>query len=209
MSNLVLLAEERAALVNEIHHRVKNNLAVISSLLTMKAASADLPEVKTAISGALCRIRAMALAHEHVYGSENLDQIDFRGCIEDLAQEVSTVFDQSQGRISVTVDATRILLEVAQAIPCAIIVNELLANTFTHAFPGGSTGKVFVGFRKAPDGYLELTVQDNGVGSADDPPEIMESSGLEIVEILAKQLEGSVERELGGGTRTVVRFPFR
>jgi two-component sensor histidine kinase len=207
MSNLVLQPGERIALVNEIHHRVKNNLAVISSLLSMKAVTAHLPEVKTALSAALCRIRAMALVHERVYASENLEQVDFSGCLEDLVQEACTIFDQSPGRISVTIDASRILLGVAQAIPCAIILNELLANIFTHAFPGERTGQVFVRFRETPPGYLELSVRDNGVGSASHPPAVMESSGLEIVEVLARQLEGSVEREFGGGTHTVVRFP--
>lgn len=200
-------AEERGVLVSEIHHRVKNNLAVISSLLNMKANTASAPEAKLALEDTLSRVRAMALVQEHLYASNNFDQIDFGDCVKDLVHEVSTAYDNGRGKISVAIDASPIRLNVSRAIPCALILNELLTNTFKHAFPGERSGNVHVGFRETKPAHLDLTVRDNGVGCGTDRTAPTEASGLEIVQVLARQLGGTVEQESGPGTGVAVRFP--
>jgi two-component system, sensor histidine kinase PdtaS len=207
LSNSGMPAEERGVLISEIHHRVKNNLAVISSLLNMKANTARVPEAKVALEDALCRVRAMALVQEHLYASNHFDQIDFGDCVKDLVHEISMAFDNGRGRISVAIDASPIHLNLSRAIPCALILNELLTNTFKHAFPGDRRGEVHVHFRETKPAYLNLAVRDNGVGSGAVATTPREASGLEIVQVLARQLGGTVERESGPGTGVAVRFP--
>jgi two-component system, sensor histidine kinase PdtaS len=207
LSKLAMPPEERGVLIGEIHHRVKNNLAVITSLLNMKANTVRAPEAKVALEDALCRVRAMALVQEHLYASENFDQIDFGDCVKDLVHEISMAFDNRPGRISVAVDASPIRLSVSRAIPCALILNELLTNTFKHAFPTNRSGEVHVYFREAKPAHLDLAVRDNGIGSSLDRTQPREASGLEMVQVLARQLGGTVERQSGPGTGIAVRFP--
>jgi two-component sensor histidine kinase/PAS domain-containing protein len=200
---------EKTVLLKEIHHRVKNNLAVISSLLSMRADASEIPEVRRALEDSQQRVRSIALIHEYLYGSEHLDRIDFAEYAHQLVQELFSVFASDPPRVSVTVDAAPIALGVHRAAPCALILNELLMNVFKHAFPDGRTGEVKVSFREGPDGILELAVQDNGVGCPATPPAASQSLGLRIVEILAKQLDATLHRESTQGTRVVLRFSDR
>jgi two-component sensor histidine kinase len=188
---------EKAVLLSEIHHRVKNNLAVVSCLLSMKANGTHLPEAKLAIDAVLCRVRAMALVHERLYADDHFDQINFSECVTDLAQEVSVAFNPS-GSITMKLDVCPIRLDLARAVPCALILNELLTNAFQHVFPADQDGTIVVRFRQTNSGEVELIVRDNGMDA---------SSGLELVDLLSRQLDGSVERVPGPGTCIVVRFP--
>jgi two-component sensor histidine kinase len=199
---------EKTVLLKEVHHRVKNNLAVISSLLRMQADTQGSSEAKAAIEQSQMRVHAMALIHEHLYGNDHLDRIDFSEYARQLVCEMHAAFVGEPGRISLEVAADPIELGVDRAVPCALILNELLSNAFKHAFPGERKGEIRISFRESRPGQLELAIQDDGVGSSAGQGEgKTKSLGLSIVGILTTQLDGILEREASAGTRFVLRFP--
>jgi len=204
---------QKTALLKEVHHRVKNNLAVVSSLLSMKAYSVGAAtEVREALEESQRRVLSIALIHEQLYGSENLDRINFVEYTQQLVEQLHSSFVSEPGRIAIRLDIIPIEMGVDRAMPCALILNELVSNGFKHAFPGNRRGEVLVSLRESSPGQLEFVVEDNGIGS---PPGLAErntkSLGLTIVRILSRQLEGLFEQQsvTGGGTRFVTRFPAK
>src|ERR1041385_7531689 len=200
---------EKTALLQEVHHRVKNNLAVIASLLSMKADASENAEARSALEESQERVRSMALIHEHLYNSEHLDRVNVRDYIQDLVNELRSAFNGRSGRIAMELAVEPIELEIERAMPLALILNELLTNSFKYAFPNNREGTVRVSFRKSEPGALELVVEDNGVGL---PPgrlteENGNSLGLRVVGILTRQLDGTLEQAAGPGTRLVFGFP--
>jgi len=198
---------EKTVLLQEVHHRVKNNLAVIVGLLGMKAGAIDGTEAQGALEDSQQRVRSIALIHEHLYGTEHLDRIDFAEYAGQLVQELGGVYGVQARRIAIRVNAEPIQIGIHRAVPCALILNELVTNALKHAFPGDRSGEVGISLRKSAPGELELTIEDDGVGfvrsrQARDG----RSLGLRIVDILTKQLEGSLEQTASPGTRFVLRF---
>ncbi len=199
---------EKTVLLKEIHHRVKNNLAVISSLLSMRAEATDSAEVRLALEDSQQRVRTIALIHEYLYGNEHLDRIDFAEYARQLVQELHAAFDIAPPRISVHIDAAPIALPVNRAVPCALVLNELLMNVFKHAFPEGRGGEIRVTFGACAPGTLELAVQDNGIGCDVSIDRCgRKSLGLRIVDILVEQVDGTLHRSQSGGMRVALRFP--
>jgi PAS domain S-box-containing protein len=200
----------KTVLLKEVHHRVKNNLAVISSLLSMKADTVEAKEAQEALEESQQRVFSIALIHEQLYGSDHLDHINFLEYARQLVGQLQSAFVGSPERIGAVLDVAPIEMGIHRAVPCALILNELVSNAFKHAFPGARRGEVLVSFRESSPGFLELAVEDNGIGS---PPGATarntRSLGLEIVGILSRQLEGSIEQQAatGAGTRFVLRFP--
>lgn len=198
---------EKTVLLKEVHHRVKNNLAVIVGLLNMKAAAIESPEAHAALDDSQQRVRSIALIHEHLSGTERLDRIVFAEYADQLVQELGGIYGVASRGIAILVDAEPIEMGIHRAIPCALILNELVSNSLKHAFPGERGGEVRVSLRQSAPGELEMSVEDNGVGCPRvAPPRNGKSLGLRIVEILAKQLEGSIEQAECAGTRFVLRF---
>ena len=195
-------------LLKEVHHRVKNNLALISSLLSMKADATEISDARLALAESQQRVRSIALIHEQLYGTDHLDRIDFARYAQELVAELNVACGAAQRGISVRVESEAIELEVNRAVPCALIMNELVTNALKHAFPGKRSGEIRITFRKSEPGWLELGIGDNGVGCPQsDGGSSGKSLGLGIVRILAKQLDGSIRQERGEGTRFVLRFP--
>jgi PAS domain S-box-containing protein len=190
--DLEVALQEKTILLKEVHHRVKNNLAVISSVLAMKVDAAHSAETRQALEDSRQRVRSMALIHEQLYGQENLHTINFAEYTAELLRELTEVLVSDPSRIAVETVLEPIELAVNLAVPCGLILHELVTNAFKHAFPGGRRGQVRVGFREWEPDVVELSVQDNGVGflpgSCDS-----QSLGLRIVEILARQLDGVFE----------------
>ena len=199
---------EKTVLLKEVHHRVKNNLAVVSSLLSLKADATLDCAARVALEESQQRVQSIALVHEHLYGSDNLCRVNFADYARELLHRMQSAFTLDDGRISLELELDPVELSIAQAIPCALVLNELLSNAYKYAFDGGRSRRVRISFRKPEPGCCELAVEDDGVGL---PPGKLgsqsDSLGLRIVGILTHQLKGSVEQQECPGTRIVLRFP--
>ena len=199
---------EKEVLLKEIHHRVKNNLQVISSLLNLQARYLPDPAAREIFRASQHRVQSIALVHEKLYQSADLSHVDFDDYIASLLGNLFETFDAGERGISRTIDVGAIRLSVDVAIPCGLIVNELVTNALKHAFPGGREGIVRVILREGADGALDLTVGDDGVGMPDGmDPRKTSSLGLDLVFTFADQLGAAVEIGRQGGT--FYRFRFR
>src|ERR1044071_1634585 len=188
---------EKEALLREIHHRVKNNLQITSSLLRLQAGAIENAEAREVFAETQHRIRSMALVHEKLYQSTNLSQIAFGDYIRTLGALLFKSFAADPSRIRLTVDGDAVLLSIDTAVPCGLIVNELLLNAVKHAFPDGSRGEIRVELADSGDGWCRMAVRDDGVGLPAD--EISGTLGLQLVRGLVAQLEGELAVERGAG----------
>jgi two-component sensor histidine kinase/ligand-binding sensor domain-containing protein len=197
--------EEKTVMLKEIHHRVKNNMQVISSLMSLQLGAASEPMIQEALRESQARIRSMSLVHETLYRSENFAAVGLREYLKRLALQLGQSH-QKLG-VSISVEGDEVILSLDQAIPAGLLMNELLTNAYKHAFPDGSTGTIIITVRKAGSGVVELSVADSGKGLPEEF-DISKTStlGLRLVESLVSQLNGtfSVESELG--TTATVKF---
>jgi PAS domain S-box-containing protein len=197
---------EKEVLLKEVHHRVKNNLQIISSLLNLQAKATPAPEAARALRDSQSRIHSMSLIHEQLYRSDNLASIDFAEYVRELAAHVSRSVGAAMQNVSVHVEVEPVPLPIELAVPCGMIVNELVTNAMEHAFPDGRSGEIRVGFRR-DEGRRELTVCDNGVGLTPlDDNGANGSLGLKVVSALAEQIGGKLHLKHHGGTQCTVQF---
>jgi PAS domain S-box-containing protein len=198
---------EKVLLLKEVHHRVKNNMQIISTLLDFQAEGIRDGEAVKAFRDCQDRIKAMALIHERLYESTDMASIDFAGYVEGLSTYLFNTYLIDPGRIRLNIEAYGISLGIDRAIPCGLIINELLSNALKHAFPGNLKGEVNVVFHRGGDGFITLGVSDNGVGL---PPGLdytrAETLGLQLVNMLVRQLRGEASVETGTGTAFAIRF---
>ncbi|MEQ9375295.1 MAG: histidine kinase dimerization/phosphoacceptor domain -containing protein [Imperialibacter sp.] len=194
---------EKESLLKEIHHRVKNNLQVISSILNMQSRSTASPEMLTAIQEGQSRVKAMALIHQKLYQTEKLSEIDFKEYAEELTDHLSSIFESSTGESIVkTVTSPDIKLDIDMAIPLGLILNELISNAYKYAFEGKTGGAISVELKRVGEDQLQLEVADNGKGlPADFNLEKAKSLGLKLVNILTRQLNGQLTVHSVGGAR--------
>ncbi|HEV2687842.1 MAG TPA: histidine kinase dimerization/phosphoacceptor domain -containing protein [Bryobacteraceae bacterium] len=196
----------KEALLRELHHRVKNNLQVISSLLAMQAASLNDFGVAQALEESQKRVQCMALIHERL-NQNNLDRLDFREYVETLSRDLFYSRCVDPARVGLRFELEPVLLGSGQAMPCGLILNELVSNSLQHAFPGGRTGEIVISLSCDRNDLVTLAVADDGVGlRADFDLSPSTSLGLQIVEILTQQLEGTLHRETGNGAAFSLRF---
>jgi PAS domain S-box-containing protein len=199
--------KEKEILLKEVHHRVKNNLQVISSLFALQRARATNDDVRNMLEESRMRIQSIALVHEQLYHSTDLAAVDFDEYLRGLVGAIRTSY--AAEAISIETRAEDVVLDIEEAVPSALILAELIANSLKHAFRGG-TGKVLVTAHRDEDGQYVLEVADDGVGIPKDFDWTRAHSlGLRIVRDLARQLRGSVELDRTHGTRFTVRFPPR
>jgi PAS domain S-box-containing protein len=198
---------EKEVMLKEIHHRVKNNLQVISSLLNLQANRVADIGMRALFRESQLRVRAMALVHEKLYRSENLASVDFREYIEAVTEEIANTFRHQ--RVAMRLEAEPMHLEIETAIPCGLILNELVTNALKHAFPdGGSAGEVKVTLRRKDPQSVEMSVRDNGVGLPRDiDVRQLTSMGMTLVTSLVGQINGEVVVHSNEGTEFVVTFP--
>jgi PAS domain S-box-containing protein len=202
---LAAALREREVLLSEIHHRVKNNLQLLSSMLALQARSAG-PETQHALGEGQRRIDSIALVHEQLYGSRNLSAVNLARYTEALIPELWRASGVGE-RVAVTLDLTEVELGPERAIPCGLVVSELVTNVFKHAFPGGRRGNLSVTLQRQAPAQLCLTVADDGVGlHTEFPPRGGKSFGLDLVAIFAKQLDAEVVVERAAGTRFRLTF---
>lgn len=199
---------EKEALLREVHHRVKNNLQVISSLLRLQAGDSSSPDVVRLFQESESRIRSMALIHEQLYRSGDLARIDFRDYVEGLTRNVLASAGEVGRPVKLTLDVEPVSLDLDVGIACGLVLNELLSNAMKHAFPEGEHGHITVAFHCA-DGYATLVVSDDGIGLPAIPgaPEQPRSLGLRLVTALVRQLHGTSSIEGESGTRFTLTFP--
>lgn len=184
---------EKEILLKEIHHRVKNNLQIISSLLNLQSAHIRDPRALEVFKEGQGRVRSMALIHEKLYQSDDLARVDFSEYIRNLAAYLFRSYEVHAGAVCLNVEAEDVLLGVDTAIPCGLIINELVSNSLKHAFPGGGGGSINITLRPAGAERLTLTVADDGVGLPEGfDVRATPSLGLQLVNTLARQLGGDV-----------------
>lgn len=201
--------KEKEILLAEIHHRVKNNLAVISGLLQLQIYEAKNDKVSEALAESQARIQSIALVHEMLYHTDRLAFIDYRRYVNDLLQAISSMHLNVKKEITLKAEVDEISLNLNQAIPCSLLVNEIIVNSYKHAFNERDRGSITVKMREK-DGFVELIIEDDGVGVETDKKENKDSLGLTLITTLTSQLKGEFVIEGRGeepGTRTTILFP--
>jgi two-component sensor histidine kinase len=200
--------QEKEVLLKEIHHRVKNNLQVVSSLLNLQSGQIQDPRITEAFRDSQNRVRSMALIHERLYQSENLAVIDFADYVRNLAEHLLHSYGVGAENVTLDVEADTVLLDIDTAAPCGLLLNELVSNALKHGFPDNRTGGIQVGLHAGQDGHLTLTVSDDGVGFPEDiDTQNARSLGLQLVHTLVRQLDGHIEVHRRNGTTFSVTFP--
>ena len=197
---------EKEVMLQEIHHRVKNNMQVIYSLLNLQAKSVDDAQVRAMFEESRNRVSSMALIHERLYRSKDLAHIEFK---EYLANLISGIADTYKRRdVVFDVDMDPFPLDVNVGIPCGLIMNELVSNCLKHAFPGERKGMIKLGINRNSEGSYVLFVADNGIGfPASLDFRSTTSLGLQLVNVLTNQIKGTIELSNGEGTRFSITFP--
>jgi two-component sensor histidine kinase len=207
LAELAASLTEKDALLKEVHHRVKNNLQVIASLLRLQADGIGDPRVTVALRESQNRVESMALIHEQLYETEHLQEVDLARHASLLASNLVHSYAVDEGRISWKVSVDAMPLTVDRAIPAGLILNELISNAFKHAFPGGRKGFLSIEGRRR-NGAVVLEVRDDGVGMSEGAGRARPKSlGLEIVAILTRQLKGTFEIESDRGALCRITFP--
>jgi len=189
--------QEKEVLLKEVHHRVKNNMQVISSLISLQSDKISDPESLERLRESQNRIKSMALVHESLYQSENLASIDPVGYLKNLASEVISSYSLDT-TIDVEFDIMVHVMDIDTALPCGLIVNELVSNSLKHGFKGRNQGKITIKLTETDDEYT-LSVRDNGCGlPADFDIAGLDSLGIKLINVLTRQMRGTIEIETGG-----------
>lgn len=200
--------QEREALLKEVHHRVKNNLQVITSLLRLEGGRTAEPTARTVLKEMQGRILSMAALHEMLYRTGNFASVDLAGYLSQLATQVFRTHNVAPGNVTLSLDLTPVQLEIDQAIPCGLIVNELISNSLRHGFMDARTGEIRLSLKRDGD-QVRLEVVDDGAGLAGDfQGRRGKSLGLQLVNDLARQLGGGLEVGPGPAATFTVTFPF-
>ncbi len=198
---------EKETLLREIHHRVKNNLQIISSLLNIQSDSIEDPGVLSSIKEGQSRVQAMSLIHQNLYQSEHINQVDIENYLKELVSYLSNMFAGPQQDISIEVQAEKLQFDIDTAIPLGLIVNELVSNAYKYAFSENKKGSIEISIKPLNDTDYELHVKDNGRGLPDDfEPSKTKSLGLKLVKILSKQLRGNLRSVSDKGAEFIVSF---
>jgi two-component sensor histidine kinase len=201
--------QEKEVLLKEIHHRVKNNLQVISSLLDLQSIQVKEPKMLEMFRDSCSRVKSMALVHENLYQSKNYAKVNFSEYIESLIMNLFQVYGVKGDRITLEQELDVAALNLDTAIPCGLIINELVSNALKHAFPDKNSGLISILFKVDKEQHYTLIVRDNGIGL----PSCfninsLNTLGLQLVDILTNQLEGTLELDRRSGTEFCIKFPL-
>lgn len=199
--------QEKEVLLKEIHHRVKNNLNIIISLLSLQQSGHAEPELQEALELAKTRVHSMAMIHDLLYRARSLAQVPFRQYIEDLVYHLGSACGVLGRNVDARLDVDEVNFDINTAVPVGLLVNEIIVNSIKHAFPDGRPGEVVVELRERPDSYL-LRIADNGVG----PPagfkiETARTVGMELIRGLAAQLGAQLSWSFENGTEYLLVLP--
>jgi two-component sensor histidine kinase len=199
---------EKEVLLNEIHHRVKNNFEIISSLLDMSSMQMENKENQNLWGDARARIHSMALIHEQLYQSDRFDQIDMERHVQNMLDYLSHIYAESGRRITSVIEPSEVYLSVSQAIPCALVLNELISNAFKHAFREKKQGTVRVSISTPDPTTVHIKVIDDGDGIPEGTDIYRQTGlGLKMVRhLVSGQLKGQMRVKNDSGTETSIRF---
>ena len=196
---------ENELLLKEIHHRVKNNLEVVSSLLALQSAKMDDPNMQEAMLASQNRVQSMGILHQEFYQSEHLAFIEMKNYFENLCENILDSYDETE-RIKVNTDMKEINLDVDTAVPLGLIVNELFTNCLKYAFPMGEKGIIRLSLEDLADGNLNLKVTDNGIGKTLNALPKGTGFGTQLVDLLTRQIDGKLIQEIHNGTMVSINF---
>lgn len=198
---------EKDLLLGEIHHRVKNNLQIVHSLLDMQANLTTDARAASALRDSQNRIQSMALIHQTLYQSKDFAKVDFGHFLDTLMVHLQSSYGRRDLILSSHSDAVRLVID--RAIPCGLIVNELVTNALKHAFPDGRIGHIKVEMRLLDEANVEVSVSDNGAGISDSLDlETLSSLGMQLVHVLAEQLHAQLRIQRRDPTRIAISFPL-
>jgi PAS domain S-box-containing protein len=201
--------EEKDTLLHEIHHRVKNNLAVIGSSFYLQSTYVDDDRLVEILQNCQDRVRSMALVHDRLYHSGNFAAVDFGEYTRELCSDLFSSYAVNQRNVNLDMDIEKVHVGLDQAVPCALILNELVSNSLKHAFPPEYDGRLKVQIRQDEDAELEVIVADNGVGMPEYPEQKPEGSfGMRLLTALSRQVDGTIEY-LPANPGTIARLNFR
>lgn len=199
--------QEKTVLLDEVHHRVKNNLQVISSLLNLQASSSEDPRIQSALSVGVARLRTIALTHELLYERGDFTSLDLAVYLDRLIRLTRGSSGAEIERIELKADLSEVIVELGQAMYCGLIVNEMLSNAFKHAFPGSSSGRVDIHLRRGADETAMLIVSDNGCGFDPEASHTRTGAlGLRLMRLLTEQIAGSLRVSRLGTAGESIRF---
>ena len=203
---------EKTVLLNEVHHRVKNNLQVIGSLLNLQAEHAADSRLRAILAESCGRVKAMALTHQLLYEHKDFSHLDLADYLQRLVQSIRSTYFASGGNVTLRLDlpSAIVRLDLERAISCGLLVNELLTNSCKHAFPGERRGEIVIELGESDDGQILVSVADNGIGLPSETELAQSYSlGLQLVPLFVEQLHGRLAIEREAGTRFCVNFPRR
>ncbi|MCP9290703.1 sensor histidine kinase [Gracilimonas sediminicola] len=197
--------KEKEILLQEIHHRVKNNLAIISSLLELQKDNVS-QEVEDLLSSSQSRIKSIAKVHEKLYESSTLSNIPLDTYIRELSDEIKNAYTSGKKNIEIQLDVVPFEIDLDEAIPIGLILNELINNAFKHAFKEHKEGIIRISLEKSGEG-MELVVENNGNSIAEDfDPDQSDSLGMTLIRVLIKRVNGTLKIESGEWTRFIIQF---
>lgn len=196
---------EKEVLLAEIHHRVKNNLAVITGLLELQALNSENEDAHKVLKDSQMRVNSIALVHELLYQSDDFSQVDIPIYLKDLAKVISNSLERRAIPVNIEFDLDQIKMEITQAIPCGLILNEILTNSYKHAFTDREEGEIFISFKNSED-KIVYKVSDNGVGLPEENEEDKQSLGMTLVKTLGRQLDAETNIYSDNGASFEFRF---
>jgi PAS domain S-box-containing protein len=198
---------EKEVLLREIHHRVKNNLQVISSILNLQSRHAEDDHIRAVLEESRSRIQSMTMVYEQLYQAEDLSRIDFRKYVRNLVGSLHASHHVNHEAIELNTDIDDFQLDIGTAIPCGLIISELVLNSLKHAFRENTGGQIDVAFRAGKKMQCTLIVRDNGVGLPEDlDVDSADTLGLQLVRALVDQLDGSIHMVRNNGTKYIIKF---
>ena len=199
--------QEKDVLLKEVHHRVKNNMQIISSMLKLQARHITNEETLQHLNDSQNRVRSMALIHEKLYQTDDFEEIDYYGYVRSLINYLTLSYQELMKRISIQIDIKDIWLDINTSIPCGLIINELITNSLKYAFPNDKKGVISISITKTNTEKLILEVKDNGIGLPKDfSMEKLDSLGLQLVTALSKQLHASIDINTDEGVCFTLEF---
>jgi two-component system, sensor histidine kinase PdtaS len=199
--------KEKDLLLSEIHHRVKNNLQVVSGLLDLQSAKITDSIALLLLVESQNRIKTMSLIHQTLYESKDFARVDFCTFLDSLVPNLVSSYGSNPGRVTLLIDATQIFLPIDAAIPCGLIVNELISNALKHAFPNDRRGQIKIDLVRGENHDVSLSVSDDGIGISEEL-DVGEATtlGLQLVTLLADQLGGKITIQRSNPTRFLLQF---